>query len=86
MNCRTACSAAGLAWASGVGDLPHLGGQLVEEADLLAQFDRRRLGARERVPLRERRLLVEELAGALLGLEDQVVGVAEQLRRIAASS
>ena len=63
----------GAGLAAGAVILPHLRRELVEEVDLLAQVDRRRLGARQRVPLRERCLLVEEFAGALLELE-QVVG------------
>ena len=63
-------------------DLAHLGGELVEEANIVAQLDRGRLRPRERIPARERRVRVKELLRPLLALEDQVVGVEEQLGRV----
>ena len=47
-------------------DLADLGCELVEEPDFIAEFDRGLLGAGERIPTGERRLLIEKLARALL--------------------
>lgn len=63
-------------------DLPGRGGEPIEEADLVAQLDHRRLGSSQRIPLGGRGLSIEELLARLLGAEHMIQAVEEELRTV----
>ena len=73
MNWRTPARRPGLPAPTGAVILRTTAAERVKKSNLVTQLDRCWLGARERIPLGERGLLVEQFADRSLELE-QVVG------------